>query len=126
MNKTPNCLYKEEIMVARLIAIIAGIVFVACFAGFNLGDSNRCDVNLLFHTFKNVPVFFTVLISFAVGMICALPFALFHRIKKGTKIREEKKSKPETKKTKNKEIPAEDPDQNLTDSIPLTDSETGL
>ena len=46
--------------------------------------------------------------------------------KKGTKIREEKKSKPETKKTENKEITAEDPDQNLTDSIPLTDSETGL
>lgn len=96
-------------MVAGLIGIITGIVFIACFAGFNL--SNSCDVNLLFHTFEKVPVFFTVLISFAIGMICALPFAFVHRIKKSSKNKKEAK--------------ATDSDMNLTDSIPLNESEAG-
>lgn len=85
-------------MVAGLIGIIAGIVFIACFAGFNLGNS--CDVNLLFHTFEKVPVFFTVLLSFAVGMICALPFAFIHRIKRAAKIKAETTVPAEKKEKK--------------------------
>lgn len=88
-------------MVAKLIGVIIGIIFIACFAGFNL--DNSCNINLLFHTFENVPVFFTVLISFAIGMICALPFALVHRVKKSSKIKaEEKSSGTETVTTKEK------------------------
>lgn len=75
-------------MVANLISIIIGIVFIAFFAGFNL--DNKCDVSLVFYTFKNIPVFFTILVSFAVGMLCALPFALIHRSKKAKKIKEKK------------------------------------
>lgn len=82
-------------MVVNLIAIILGIVLIACFAGFNL--DNKCDVNLLFHTFKDTPVFFTILISFAVGMLSALPFAFIHRAKKARKIKAEKKNKSEQK-----------------------------
>lgn len=75
-------------MVANLISIIIGIVFIAFFAGFNL--DNKCDVSLVFYTFKNIPVFFTILVSFAVGMLCALPFALIHRSKKAKKLKEKK------------------------------------
>ncbi len=82
-------------MVANLISIIIGIVFIAFFAGFNL--DNKCDVSLVFYTFKNIPVFFTILVSFAVGMLCALPFALIHRKKKAKKIKEQEEKKTDEK-----------------------------
>lgn len=85
-------------MIANLIAIIIGIVFIAFFAGFNL--DNKCDVSLVFYTFKQIPVFFTILISFAVGLMCSLPFALVHRSKKSKQIKnaEQKQSEKLNKK----------------------------
>lgn len=88
---------KEELMIANLIAIIVGIVFIAFFAGFNL--DNKCDVSLVFYTFKQIPVFFTILISFAVGLLCALPFALVRRSKKSKKIKNNKQPNVKTEKT---------------------------
>ncbi len=101
-------------MIANLISIIIGIVFIAFFAGFNL--DNKCDVSLVFYTFKNIPVFFTILVSFAVGMLCSLPFALIHRSKKEKKIKESKnnssknqdESKTEQKNDKTPETKSED------------------
>lgn len=88
--------YKDgENMIAKLISIIAGIVFIAFFAGFNL--DNKCNVSLVFYTFKNVPVFFTILVSFAIGMICSLPFALIHRNTKTKKAKEPKEKKSAAK-----------------------------
>ena len=109
-------------MVANLIAIILGIVFILFFAGFNL--DNKCDVNLVFHTFKNVPVFFTILISFAIGMLCALPFSLVHKAKKIKK--QQKKEK------KNNSISDLQQNDQKADAIPeteetiiISESETG-
>lgn len=82
-------------MIVNLISIIIGIVFIAFFAGFNL--DNKCDVSLVFYTFKNIPVFFTILVSFAIGMLCSLPFALIHRNKKAKKIKEPKEKKVSAK-----------------------------
>ena len=82
-------------MIANLISIIIGIVFIAFFAGFNL--DNKCDVSLVFYTFKNIPIFFTILVSFAIGMLCSLPFALIHRNKKAKKIKEPKEKKVSAK-----------------------------
>ena len=42
-------------MIVRLISSIVALVIIAFFAGFNL--ENKCDVNLLFYTFKDAPVF---------------------------------------------------------------------
>lgn len=95
-------------MIANLISIIIGIVFIAFFAGFNL--DNKCDVSLVFYTFKNIPVFFTILVSFAVGMLCSLPFALIHRNKKAKKIKEPKEKKPSSKNDK-KNAPAENAEE---------------
>lgn len=67
-------------MVVRLISTIIVLVVIAFFAGFNL--ENKCDVNLLFYTFKNAPVFFTIIFSFVAGIIFTLPFAFFSRGKK--------------------------------------------
>jgi len=68
-------------MLGRLISTIVFLVLLALFAGFNL--ENKCNVNLLFHTFENVPVFFTIIFSFVAGIIFTLPFVLFNK-KKGT------------------------------------------
>ena len=54
-------------MIVRLISSIVALVIIAFFAGFNL--ENKCDVNLLFYTFKDAPVFFTVVFSFVAGVI---------------------------------------------------------
>ena len=61
-------------MPIKLIGTVILLIIVTIFCGFNLGDEYRCDINLLFHTFKNVPVFFTVLISFFAGVLIMSPF----------------------------------------------------
>ncbi|MBQ1629587.1 MAG: hypothetical protein II098_10610, partial [Treponema sp.] len=61
-------------MVIRLIGTIIIIVIMAFFVGFNL--DNKCNVNLLLKTFENVPVFITIMISFAAGIIFTLPVTL--------------------------------------------------
>lgn len=58
----------------KLIGTIILLVLVTIFCGFNLGEENRCDVSLIFYTFKNVPAFLTVLISFFAGILVMLPF----------------------------------------------------
>ena len=64
-------------MPLKLIGTIILLVLVTIFCGFNLEDANKCDINLIFHTFKSVPVFLTVLSSFLIGIILMLPFAIF-------------------------------------------------
>ena len=58
-------------MIVKLIIGIVLLVFTVFFVGFNL--DNRCDVNLLFYTFKNLPVFYTILISFVLGVFVTIP-----------------------------------------------------
>lgn len=52
---------------ASLIVTIVIATVVAVFAGFNI--TNCCDVCIVFHTFQNIPVFVTALVSFAVGVV---------------------------------------------------------
>lgn len=69
-------------IVVKLVATIIGIVLLAFFTGFNL--NNKCDVFFFYTTFKNVPVFITVFISVAVGILATLPIALFGKKRKET------------------------------------------
>lgn len=70
-------------MIGKLIGFIAGIVVLAFFAGFNL--DNKCDVNILFHTFKDVPVMFTIVFSFVIGILVAIPICYLGRAQKRDK-----------------------------------------
>jgi len=63
----------------RLIVSIVIFVIFLTFITFNL--DNRCDVNLGFAKFSNVPVFLTVFTSFVLGLVFALPIA--YRLKGG-------------------------------------------
>lgn len=49
------------------------------FMGVNL--SNRCDVSVVFHTFKDVPIFLSTLFAFLLGNIAVLPFLISSRYK---------------------------------------------
>ena len=74
-------------MIVKLIIGIVLLVFTVFFVGFNL--DNRCDVNLLFYTFKNLPVFYTILISFVLGVFVTIP-AFLLSLKKDKKNKTQK------------------------------------
>ena len=71
----------------RLIVFIVLFAVFLVFITFNL--DNRCDISFGSETltFKEVPVFITVFVSFIFGMLCALPlaFAMIKRKKKPKK-----------------------------------------
>ena len=86
-------------MPVRLIGTIILLLAVTLFAGANL--DNRCNINFIFKTVQNVPVFLTAVVSFLAGAIVMIPFT-FHR-KKGrknggeAKISKQKKQEEESK-----------------------------
>jgi uncharacterized integral membrane protein len=67
----------------RLIGFILLFGIFLVFIAFNLG--NKCDINFGFRVFNEVPVFLTAFSSFALGMLCALPFIFSIRRKKKDK-----------------------------------------
>ena len=75
-------------MPVRLIGTIILLLAVTLFAGANL--DNRCNINFIFKTVQNVPVFLTAVVSFLAGAIVMIPFT-FHS-KKGRKNGSEAKS----------------------------------
>ena len=68
--------YIMAFMVLKLIFTIALLVAVAIFSGFNL--DNRCNIWLFGKILPNAPVFMTILVSFAAGILVTLP-AVFLR-----------------------------------------------
>lgn len=56
----------------RLILFAVFIVLLVVFVGVNL--ENACTVSLIFVTYPDVPVYISILISFALGMIIMIPF----------------------------------------------------
>ncbi len=69
-------------MVLKLIFTIALLVAVAIFSGFNL--DNRCNIWLFGKVFENAPIFMTILVSFAAGILVTLPAVFFKRERKLT------------------------------------------
>ncbi|MDE0222333.1 MAG: hypothetical protein OXJ90_23920 [Spirochaetaceae bacterium] len=59
-------------MPLRAFAFIAFLVLIAVFSAFNL--DNRSDVSLAVHTFVDVPIYISCLISFTLGALLVLPF----------------------------------------------------
>ncbi len=58
----------------KLILFLICLVLTTFFIGFNL--ENSCNIHIGFKTYENVPVFLTVLVSFALGAIVAFLFSL--------------------------------------------------
>ncbi len=60
-------------MPVKLVGALIVAAVAALFTGYNL--DNRCDV-WLFHTFNDIPVAFTIIISLMAGVLITLPFTL--------------------------------------------------
>ena len=67
----------------KLVGFIVCLILGTCFAGFNL--ENSCNISFGFKTFQNVPIFFSLIVAFALGVIVTLPFTVIK--KKSTKDR---------------------------------------
>lgn len=88
-------------MIFKLILLIVSVVFLAFFTGLNI--SNTCDI-WLFVNLTKVPVFLTVLISFAAGILFTLPAAIFIRTKKANReaLKDEQRKEKELAKARAK------------------------
>ena len=111
-------------MVVRLLCTIATLVILAFFVGYNL--DNKCDVNLLVHTF------ITIIISFAAGSLFTLPVIFIHKSKKNKKENESGQKQKKFSFKKNKgllakaEVAAEEiKSEDKTISSENSESETG-
>ena len=56
----------------KLIGFLTILVLATFFVGFNL--DNRCDVSLVFYTFRDVPIFVSLLAAYVCGSITLIPF----------------------------------------------------
>jgi hypothetical protein len=65
-------------MPGRLIIFIFILAIILFFIGFNL--DNRCDIGFGFAKLENIPVFFPIFVSFALGLLCSLPFIIKNKI----------------------------------------------
>ena len=74
--------YIMAFMVLKLIFTIALLVAVAIFSGFNL--DNRCNIWLFGKVFNNAPIFMSILVSFAAGIVVTLPAVFLRGEKKMT------------------------------------------
>ena len=86
----------------RLISFI--VIFAVFLAFIALTIDNRCDISFGFKTFNDIPVFISVLFSFVLGMLFALPFgfSLSRKIKKSSKTEVSGEKKKRWGKKKNK------------------------
>lgn len=83
-------------MIARLVFFIGSLVAIAFFTGLNL--DNKCDIWFFWTTFKNVPVFISIMIAFASGALVSLFTLLISRRNKND-AEEERISKKRKEKT---------------------------
>lgn len=84
----------ETKMPWRLIRFVFVLLVVVIFAAFNA--DNRCAVSLIFVSFKDVPVFVTMIASFCVGVFFVLPFT----IGRDSAVRKAKEAAAEVEKLK--------------------------
>jgi len=87
----------------RLIVFLLSLIVVLVFAGFNMNNSS--NISFGFHELTDVPIFVSLLFSFILGVLFALPVAYFE--KKNNKSKKKKpgivdENIPETGETINK------------------------
>jgi uncharacterized integral membrane protein len=98
----------------RLIEFIIIFAVFVVFIALNLG--NKCDISFGFRSLKEVPVFLTAFSSFALGMICAMPFIISARVKR--KNRAGKKANSPKSGTVNDRETSADVDNTFSDGGP--------
>ena len=95
----------EDFMPWKLVGFIICLVLGTCFAGYNLG--NNCNISFGFHTFENVPIFFSLIVAFACGVVVTLPFTIIRKKSaKEKKALAEERAMKKIKKEQEKEAKA--------------------
>ncbi|MDR0322830.1 MAG: hypothetical protein LBI12_00105 [Treponema sp.] len=94
----------------RLILIIVVFVVFLIFIAFNLDDNYKSDINFGFSKVEDVPVYLTILTSFVVGLLCALPFAM--RVSKKINNTSGVSKKKHTEKTSDSGAPGKGEEKN--------------
>lgn len=69
----------------KLAVFLATLLCATLFIGFNL--DNRCDVSWIFGTFRDVPIFVSLLFAFTAGVLASVPFKLRSRRDQVTSVR---------------------------------------
>ena len=82
----------------KMIGFITILVLVAAFASLNL--SNRTDISVGFYSFKDVPVFLSLLIAFLAGAVVMVPFTFGPSARKKRKKKEEAEELKKLRKAK--------------------------
>ncbi len=59
----------------KMLSFLLSLIALTFFIGFNL--DNRCDVSLIFYTFKDVPVCVSLLFAFVSGAVVFLSAGFF-------------------------------------------------
>lgn len=89
----------------KLVGFIICLILGTCFAGFNL--ENKCDISFGFTSFQNVPIFFSLIIAFSLGVLVTLPFTVIKKKSaKDKKAQAEQRAMKKIKKEQAKEARA--------------------
>ena len=93
----------------RLLGFIVIFVVFTCFIVLNL--QHRSDLSFGFITFNDVPVFLSVLCSFMLGMLVAIPLAFSLSWKRRSANKQAKKQEKSSQIEKTPQIELADSDQ---------------
>lgn len=89
----------------KLVGFIICLILGTCFAGFNLGNS--CNISFGFTSFQNVPIFFSLIVAFSLGVLVTLPFTVIKKKSaKDKKAQAEQRAMKKIKKEQAKEAKA--------------------
>ena len=80
----------------RFISTVVIFAILLIFIVLNL--NNKCDISFGFKTFEEIPVFLSILVSFAFGLLFSFPFAFSFRRKAKKAPREEPPSQPKKRR----------------------------
>ena len=67
----------------KLIAFLVLVGLILAFVGFNA--ANVSDISFGFYRLEDVPIFMSLFVAFAAGVLVTLPFTLFGRSKRDRK-----------------------------------------
>ena len=79
----------------RLIGFISIFIVFLVFIGFNLGEDYQSNISFGFKVIENVPVFYTIFVSFLLGFLATLPVVLSAK-KKGANTKDKKPNKDDS------------------------------
>ncbi len=102
-------------MTFKMIGFLLILIVIAVFSAFNL--KNTSNIELGFRTFKDVPIFLSLLIAYIAGSLTMIPFTF----RKKSKQRKKEDNPPPKEKGKKKKSKKDIPIEKTEESIIIPD-----